>query len=153
YQIPMRPGTYIVTVDWAEPRTDGSEHVFHLEIERQRVILHGENMVKAPRTLVSRSFRVTTADGALNLDFLVNPVVSYIDTRRAGPRRPRTFGGMPTVLLQRGATAPDRKLITDAFPEIELINVDGPPPAGVHADVFFGGYMDWDTLIAWIEAT
>jgi hypothetical protein len=83
YQIPMRPGTYIVTVSWAEPRTDGSEHVFHLEIERQRVILHGENLVKAPRTLVTRSFRVTTADGALNLDFLVNPVVSYIDIRRA----------------------------------------------------------------------
>jgi phosphoglycerate dehydrogenase-like enzyme len=60
---------------------------------------------------------------------------------------------MTTVLLQRGATEPDRQLITDAFPDVELIAIDGAPPSGVRADVFFGGYMDWDNLIGWIEAT
>ena len=43
-----------------------------------------------------------------------------------------------------GASDPNRELITGAYPEVELIEFDGDPPAGLQADAFFGGYMGWD---------
>jgi phosphoglycerate dehydrogenase-like enzyme len=57
------------------------------------------------------------------------------------------------VITQLGATDPDRHLISDTYPEVELISLDGDPPPGLHADAFFGGYMAWDTILRWLDAT
>jgi phosphoglycerate dehydrogenase-like enzyme len=57
------------------------------------------------------------------------------------------------VITQFGATDQDRKLLDDAYPDIEFIGMDGEPPPGLRADVFFGGYMGWDTILHWLDAT
>jgi phosphoglycerate dehydrogenase-like enzyme len=56
------------------------------------------------------------------------------------------------VIAQVGATEAHRQLITDAFPDVELVDLDGDPPPGLHADVFFGGYMGWDVILRWLDA-
>jgi phosphoglycerate dehydrogenase-like enzyme len=57
------------------------------------------------------------------------------------------------VIAQLGATDAHRRLITDAFPDVELLGLDGDPPVDAHADVFFGGYMGWDVILRWLDAT
>jgi phosphoglycerate dehydrogenase-like enzyme len=43
--------------------------------------------------------------------------------------------------------------IKAAFPDIEVIDfVAGDPPAGLVADVFFGGYFAWDDIVRWVDA-
>ena len=51
---------------------------------------------------------------------------------RRGRFRAEYVGGMTTVLTQMGASDPNRELITGAYPEVELIGLDGDPPAGLH---------------------
>jgi phosphoglycerate dehydrogenase-like enzyme len=34
-----------------------------------------------------------------------------------------------------------------------LVSFDGEPPEGMEADVFFGGFFDWDRIVRWLEAT
>src|SRR5262249_8656792 len=118
--------------------------------------------VATRRTEEARGCSAHAGDAHLSGDDRGRRVVARLPRERGGelhrhPTRltaPAAYvGGMTTVLLQRGATDPDRKLITDAFPDVEIIEIDGPPPADVRADVFFGGYMDWDNLIRWIDAT
>jgi phosphoglycerate dehydrogenase-like enzyme len=60
---------------------------------------------------------------------------------------------MTTVLTQMGASDPNRELITSAYPEVELIGLDGDPPAGLHVDAFYGGYMGWDSILRWLDVT
>ena len=44
-------------------------------------------------------------------------------------------------------------LIANAHPDVELIEfVPGDPPAGLTADVFFGGYLAWDDIVRWVDA-
>src|SRR5882672_6211733 len=43
--------------------------------------------------------------------------------------------------------------LQQAVPDIELIEfTGGDPPAGLAADVFFGGYFAWDDIARWIDA-
>ena len=43
--------------------------------------------------------------------------------------------------------------IVDAYPDTEVIEfVAGDPPAGLAADVFFGGYFAWDDIARWVDA-
>jgi phosphoglycerate dehydrogenase-like enzyme len=36
--------------------------------------------------------------------------------------------------------------------DVELVAVAGEPPAGIAAEVFFGGYGDWDEMLPWVHA-
>ncbi|MDQ1383895.1 MAG: hypothetical protein QOG65_1274 [Actinomycetota bacterium] len=43
--------------------------------------------------------------------------------------------------------------IRAAHPDVELIEfAGGEPPADLSADAFFGGYLDWDGIVAWLDA-
>ena len=57
------------------------------------------------------------------------------------------------VITQLGATDPHRGLISEAHPEVELVDFSGEPPDGLQADVFFGGYMGWEQILRWLDAT
>jgi phosphoglycerate dehydrogenase-like enzyme len=55
------------------------------------------------------------------------------------------------VINQMGADA--AAMITNARADVELIEfAPGDPPAGLTADVFFGGYFAWDDIARWIDA-
>jgi phosphoglycerate dehydrogenase-like enzyme len=55
------------------------------------------------------------------------------------------------VINQMGPGA--AALIAAACPDTEIIEfVPGDPPAGLAADVFFGGYFAWDDIARWIDA-
>lgn len=56
------------------------------------------------------------------------------------------------VVNEVGARA--RAAIVERFPDVDVIDVDGPePPPGLTADVFFGGWSAPDRLRAWIGST
>jgi phosphoglycerate dehydrogenase-like enzyme len=56
------------------------------------------------------------------------------------------------VINQMGAGAAAQ--ITAAYPDVEVIEfAAGDPPAGLTADVFFGGYFAWDDIERWVNAT
>jgi phosphoglycerate dehydrogenase-like enzyme len=58
------------------------------------------------------------------------------------------------IIAQLGATSVQADLIRDASPGVELIEfTPGDPPADLQADVFFGGYMAWDDILRWLDAT
>ena len=57
------------------------------------------------------------------------------------------------VITQLGAGDPHRRLILEAHPDVELVDVAGDPPEGLVADAFFGGYMGWESIVAWLDAT
>ena len=59
---------------------------------------------------------------------------------------------MVRVITQLGATSTHRSLITDVHPDVELIELDGDPPADLSADVFFGGYLGWESILGWLDA-
>src|SRR5262245_17096202 len=60
---------------------------------------------------------------------------------------------MARVIVQLGATTVDRGLIEQAYPDVELVEFEkGPPPPGLKADAFFGGFMFWDDVVQWIDA-
>jgi phosphoglycerate dehydrogenase-like enzyme len=43
--------------------------------------------------------------------------------------------------------------IVATYPDIEVIPfAAGDPPAGLTADVFFGGYFAWDDIVRWVDA-
>jgi phosphoglycerate dehydrogenase-like enzyme len=55
------------------------------------------------------------------------------------------------IIAQLGATSADE--ILAAHPDVEIVEFGGgDPPAGLQADVFFGGYMGWDDIVRWIDA-
>jgi phosphoglycerate dehydrogenase-like enzyme len=56
------------------------------------------------------------------------------------------------VINQMGAGAAAQ--IAAAHPDVEIIDfAAGDPPAGLTADVFFGGYFAWDEIERWVNAT
>jgi phosphoglycerate dehydrogenase-like enzyme len=58
------------------------------------------------------------------------------------------------LLTQFPAESPEAELIRNAYPDVEVIQLtNGDPPAGLHADAFFGGYLGWEDVIRWIDAT
>ncbi len=55
------------------------------------------------------------------------------------------------VINQMGPAAAER--IAAAYPDIDVIEFEaGDPPAGLAADVFFGGYFAWDDIVRWVDA-
>lgn len=58
------------------------------------------------------------------------------------------------VVTQLGVSSAEAALVTEAFPDVELIEwrPDGPPP-GLRAEVFLGGHGRWDDVLRWIDAT
>lgn len=58
------------------------------------------------------------------------------------------------LIAQLGTTTAEAERVRDAYPDVELIEFkDGDPPAGLEADAFFGGYMGWDAILRWLDAT
>ena len=55
------------------------------------------------------------------------------------------------VINQMGPAA--AAAIASAGPDVEVIEfAGGDPPAGIAADVFFGGYFAWDDIVRWVDA-
>ena len=45
-------------------------------------------------------------------------------------------------------------MVRERHPDAEVVAVTAdPPPAGLTADVFFGGFGDWSTMLPWLEQT
>jgi hypothetical protein len=78
WDIPLRPGTYEVTLSLVEPKPEA--HLFHLDTDHGRVLLAFDTFAAAGgrNRVVERSFRAVTGDGALTLSFLGDPGVAYI---------------------------------------------------------------------------
>ncbi len=58
------------------------------------------------------------------------------------------------IIAQLGATSAHADLIRAAHPEVELIEFKhGEAPPAIQADAFFGGYLGWDDILRWIDAT
>src|SRR6476620_10405477 len=58
------------------------------------------------------------------------------------------------IIAQLGATSAHADLVRDAYPEVELVEfTNTDPPAGLQADAFFGGYLGWDTIVRWLDAS
>jgi len=56
------------------------------------------------------------------------------------------------VMIQLGVSSAEAMAIAEAFPDVELVElVAGDPPAGLRADVFFGGFGAWDDVLPWLE--
>jgi phosphoglycerate dehydrogenase-like enzyme len=57
------------------------------------------------------------------------------------------------IIAQLGMNPAELSRIRSAFPDVELIEfTGGEPPSGLRADAFFGGYLEWDAIIAWLDA-
>ena len=57
------------------------------------------------------------------------------------------------IIAQLGAGSAEAVRIQDSFPDVELVEfAGGEPPAGLKADAFFGGYLGWDAILAWLDA-
>src|SRR5436190_9997264 len=55
------------------------------------------------------------------------------------------------VINQMGAAVAEQ--LQRARPDVDVIEfTGGDPPAGLAADVFFGGYFAWDEITRWIDA-
>jgi phosphoglycerate dehydrogenase-like enzyme len=57
------------------------------------------------------------------------------------------------IIAQLGINTLEATRIRDVYPDVELIEfTGGEPPAGLEADAFFGGYLGWDAILAWLDA-
>jgi phosphoglycerate dehydrogenase-like enzyme len=57
------------------------------------------------------------------------------------------------IIAQLSTNSAEVARIQAAYPDVELVEfTGGEPPAGLHADAFFGGYLGWDTILAWLDA-
>jgi len=58
------------------------------------------------------------------------------------------------LIAQLGLSSVQADLVRGAFPDVELVEFKAgePPPEGLQADAFFGGYLGWDDIIRWIDA-
>jgi phosphoglycerate dehydrogenase-like enzyme len=57
------------------------------------------------------------------------------------------------IIAQLGMNTNEVARIQAAYPEVELIEfTGGEPPAGLQAEAFFGGYLDWPAIVAWLDA-
>lgn len=84
FEIPIRSGTYNVTLYFAEPSKGPRERRFHVDLERKRWLSSYDVFykAKAKNALVSESRTVTVGDGALSLSFLGDGIVNYIEIER-----------------------------------------------------------------------
>ena len=58
------------------------------------------------------------------------------------------------LVAQIRAGSPQAEQIRAQYPDVEVIELtDGDPPADLKADAFFGGYMQWDVILRWLDAT
>jgi phosphoglycerate dehydrogenase-like enzyme len=58
------------------------------------------------------------------------------------------------LIAQLGVLTAEAVRIRDTYPDVEIIEfTGGDPPEGLHADAFFGGYMGWDDILRWIDAS
>ncbi|HUI47516.1 MAG TPA: NAD(P)-dependent oxidoreductase [Acidimicrobiia bacterium] len=58
------------------------------------------------------------------------------------------------IIAQLGVASAEAARINELYPEVELIEfTGGEAPAGLRADAFFGGYLGWDDILAWLDAT
>ena len=58
------------------------------------------------------------------------------------------------LIAQLGATSAQAEFVRHAHPGLELVEfTNGDPPPGLTADAFFGGYLAWDDIIRWLDAT
>ena len=58
------------------------------------------------------------------------------------------------VLGQFREGSVEAELVRNAHPDVELVDfTGGEPPGDVKADVFFGGYLGWDDIVCWLDAT
>src|SRR5262245_59948486 len=58
------------------------------------------------------------------------------------------------LVAQIRTDSPQAEQIRTQYPDVELIELtDDDPPAGLKADAFFGGYMQWDVILRWLETT
>jgi phosphoglycerate dehydrogenase-like enzyme len=46
-----------------------------------------------------------------------------------------------------------RRRLDEAAIDVDLVDCAGDPPDGLRAQVFFGGYHDWDRIVRWLDAT
>ncbi|MDQ1475159.1 MAG: hypothetical protein QOE62_388 [Actinomycetota bacterium] len=57
------------------------------------------------------------------------------------------------IIAQLGMNSAEVTRIRAAHPEVELIEfTGGEPPADLAAEAFFGGYVDWAGIVAWLDA-
>ena len=57
------------------------------------------------------------------------------------------------LIAQLGVLTAEAVRIHDMYPDVEIIEfTGGEPPEGLQADAFFGGYMGWDEIVAWLDA-
>ena len=57
------------------------------------------------------------------------------------------------IIAQLGIASAEAARITELYPEVELVEfTGGDPPPGLEADAFFGGYLGWDAILAWLDA-
>ena len=58
------------------------------------------------------------------------------------------------ILSQLRPGSAEAELVQRRNPGVELVEyTGGDPPAGLQADAFFGGYLGWDDIVRWIDAT
>jgi phosphoglycerate dehydrogenase-like enzyme len=58
------------------------------------------------------------------------------------------------LIAHLGADSPQAEFVRAAHPDVELVEFKpGESPPTEPADAFFGGYMAWDEIIQWIDAT
>jgi len=58
------------------------------------------------------------------------------------------------IIAQLGIASPQADQIRGAHPNVEIVEfTPSDPPADLEADVFFGGYMAWDDILRWLDAT
>src|SRR4051794_7926228 len=43
-------------------------------------------------------------------------------------------------------------MVRERHADIDVVAVTGDPPDGVRADVFFGGYGNWGSVLPWLDA-
>jgi phosphoglycerate dehydrogenase-like enzyme len=57
------------------------------------------------------------------------------------------------IIAQLGTNTAEAARVQAAHPDVELVEfTGGEPPAGLRADAFFGGYLGWDAILAWLDA-
>jgi phosphoglycerate dehydrogenase-like enzyme len=58
------------------------------------------------------------------------------------------------LIAQLGAASAEAVRIHDVYPDVEIVEfTGGDPPPDLKADAFFGGYMGWDAILGWLDAT
>ena len=57
------------------------------------------------------------------------------------------------IIAQLGMNSTEIARVQAAYPDVEIIEfTGGEPPDGLVADAFFGGYLGWDAILAWLDA-